>query len=50
MSKANDQLYEEAKEAIDRLFSDTSVSRAEARENLRSLIGEIQTMLDTLED
>ena len=50
MSKANDQLYEEAKEAIDRLFSDTSVSCEEAKENLRSLIGGIQIMLETLED
>lgn len=44
----NDELYEAAKEAITNLFSDSSVSQAEARRNLEGLIEEIRTMIDTL--
>jgi hypothetical protein len=48
METENDRLYEAAKAAIDALFSDRSVSVAEARENLRSLMGEIEIMLESL--
>ena len=44
----NDELYDQAMEAITKLFSDTSVSPSKARENLRTLQGEIDDMIDTL--
>jgi len=40
--------YDAALEAIIELFSDQSMSKAECRENLNSLIGEIETMIDSL--
>ena len=43
----NEQLYENALEAITELFSDTSVSQGKAVENLESLIQEIQTMIES---
>jgi hypothetical protein len=46
----NEQLYEAALAAITKLFSDQSVSVAEARENLGGLKDEINIMLDTLEE
>ena len=46
----NDELLEAAKDAATALFSDTSVSRATTREQLRDLAGHISDMLDTLED
>lgn len=46
----NEQLYEQASKAIEKLFSDTSVSQEQARENLESLIGEIEIMLDSMEE
>lgn len=46
----NDELYEKALQAITDLFSDKSVSQSEARRNLETLIGEIQIMIDTLQD
>lgn len=42
-------LYEKAHEAIEELFSDKSVTQEEAKENLNSLIDEIQTMIETLD-
>lgn len=48
--KMNEQLYEQASEAIAKLFSDKSVSQEQARENLESLIGEIEIMLDSMEE
>ena len=47
---SNDELYEKALGAIRELFSDTSVSSSQARDNLNSLIGEIQIMMETLAD
>lgn len=43
-------LYDEALKAITDLFSDTSVSQAESKRRLNELIGEIQIMVDSLED
>ncbi len=43
-------LYEEALEAITKLFSDTSVPRMVTREKLQDLRGEIDTMLDSLSE
>lgn len=45
----NEALYEKAMEAIMELYSDTSVSRAEAKVNLKSLMDEIRILLETLE-
>lgn len=50
LGKSNEELYDDALEAITTLFSDQSVSRSRARENLKSLMGEIEIMLATLED
>jgi len=50
MSEENEQLYEQAVEAITELFNDTSVSQEDAKANLNSLIGEIQIMLDSIEE
>lgn len=44
----NEQLYEAAQNAINELFGDTSVSRSECIGNLENLIGEIETMIDSL--
>lgn len=46
----NDELYGKAKDAIDELFSDKSVSQSEAKRNLQNLIGEIEILIDTLQD
>jgi hypothetical protein len=45
----NEELYDAAKEAIDNLFGDKSVSVSQCKENLNSLIGEIEIMINTLE-
>jgi hypothetical protein len=45
----NEQLYEAAKEAITALFSDTSVPRSTAKENLETLKDEIDDLLSALE-
>lgn len=44
----NQELYNAALEAITRLFSDDSVSQAEARRNLKALRDEIDILIDTL--
>lgn len=46
----HDKLYEAAQKAVTDLFSDQSVSQAQTRESLQSLVEEIETMLDTLQD
>jgi len=46
----NEDLYEKALVAIQTLFNDTSVSQREAEENLNSLIGEIETMIESLDE
>ena len=44
-----DDLIEQAENAISEVFSDRSVSQAETADDLRTLQGFIDTMLDTLE-
>ena len=44
----NSELYKEAMAAINRLFSDMSVSKDEARKNLEGLKDEIDLLLDSL--
>jgi len=46
----SEQFYEEALQAIEKLFSDTSISKHEAIANLNSLIDEIQIMIESLEE
>lgn len=45
----NEELYEKAMEAITDLFGDMSVSTSTTKENLNTLIGEIQIMIDGLQ-
>lgn len=45
----HETLLEEAKEAINKVFGDDSVSKSVTRESLRDLISDIKIMLDTLE-
>jgi len=49
MMDDHEQLFEEAVDAVTRLFSDNSVDRQRTKEDLETLAGEIQVMLDTLE-
>jgi hypothetical protein len=44
------ELVLRAKAALDRVFSDRSVSRKTTKDSLEELKGEIDIMLDTLED
>ena len=46
---SNEELLEKAKEAINELLSDMSVSQSTTRENLKELIGDIEVMLDGLQ-
>jgi polyhydroxyalkanoate synthesis regulator phasin len=46
----HEQLYEKALQAINDLFSDTSVPQSTTAESLHGLIDEIRTMLDSLEE
>jgi hypothetical protein len=48
MNPKNEELYEKAMKAITDLFSDLSVSKAETKENLENLSGEIQVMIESL--
>lgn len=45
---SHDDLVEQAKDAINKVFGDTSVPRDQTRESLREIAGEIDIMLDTL--
>lgn len=45
----NEQLLETAQEAINNLFADTSVSADKCRENLKSLIDEIEILIESLD-
>ena len=45
----NEELYERANTAITELFNDNSVSAHKCVENLESLIGEMQVMIDSLD-
>lgn len=46
--KTHDVLVKEAKQAIDRVFSDRSVSLATTKESLKELQDEIEMILDAL--
>lgn len=45
----NEKIYDEAWKAIMKLFSDTSVSKEQAIDNLATLIDEIQDLIHSLE-
>jgi hypothetical protein len=45
----NEELYEEARKAIENLFSDMSVSKRETVKNLNSLIGDIEVFITVLQ-
>ena len=47
MSK-HDNLVEAAKEAVNKVFGDQSVSRATTRESLEEIAGDIEILLDSL--
>lgn len=47
--KNNERLYKEALEAIENLFTDTNVSQGRAKENLKHLRNEIDTMIESLD-
>ncbi len=44
----HDELVEEAKQAINKVFGDQSVSRSKTKESLEELISEIEIILDTM--
>lgn len=46
---SNERLYDAAMDAINALFGDQNVSRSETKNNLNSLIGEIEIMLNALD-
>ena len=46
----HEELVEEAKKAINRVFGDTTVDRQTTKEDLKDLVDEIEIMLETLED
>lgn len=43
------RVYDAAMQAVNRLFSDTTVERSQTREDLKSLRDEIDVMLDDLQ-
>lgn len=45
---SNEELYEKAKETVNDLFSDQSVSVEETRINMNTLVEEIETLISTL--
>lgn len=46
----HDQLYERAQEALNKLFSDTSVPQETMRKDLETLVDKIQTMIESLDE
>lgn len=46
---SNQDLYDAALNAINDLFDDMTFTKGEALENLKSLLGEIEIMIDGLE-
>jgi len=50
MANTNDELYEQAKEAIGELYNDKTVSKEDAIGNLNGLIEECQMLIDCLQD
>jgi polyhydroxyalkanoate synthesis regulator phasin len=49
-SMEHSQLIEEAKAAIERVFSDTSVSKRETVDSLEELINDMESRIECLED
>jgi hypothetical protein len=49
-NKKHELLLERAKEAIDDLFSDTSVSKGKTREDLEELVDEIHFKIETIKE
>ena len=45
----HESLYKAVMDAINELYSDTSVPQSKTKEDLESIQGEINTMLDALE-
>lgn len=45
---SNDELYKKAMDAINELFSDTSVSKEETLRSMNALIGEIEMLKEAL--
>ena len=50
MTMGHEQKVENAKKAVDAVFSDTTVGQAKTRDSLEELAGHIDDMLDTLEE
>lgn len=50
MASTSDRLYDSAFQAVQRLFSDTTVTAAETRTSLEALKQEIDNLLETLPD
>jgi SHS2 domain-containing protein len=50
MDHDHEELIEQAKKAINDVFGDTSVSRAQVKESLQDLISDIEITLSTLSD
>lgn len=48
--KTNEELYEQAIKAIQKLFYDTSVNKEKTEENLNGLSDEIYNFKDSLKD
>ena len=48
MTTHSDMLYDQAREAIQRVFSDTSVAPSETKRSLRALVEEIENLLETV--
>jgi len=48
MSRNHEDLCKEAKDAVNKVFSDQSVSRSETKSSLQDIRDEIDVLLDTL--
>ncbi len=46
----HDELLEAAKQAVNKVFGDTSVSRETVKESLNDIISDIEVILDTMND
>lgn len=46
----HETLVKQAKDAVDSLFSDTSVPQSQTRQSMRDLILEMEEMLSTLDE
>jgi len=46
----HDELYDRANEALNKLFSDTSVPQETMKKDLESLVDKTQTMIESLDE